>query len=233
MLISKEYWMRTNVELGGHPGVLCFIGDFLFHCAKDVKVEDSTETIRNLFENGYCYYFARILEDAFPGGKVCICYPFGHIVYVYDGYAYDISGISDAEHECYIPIEKFGTLIDDFKYIPHLLCDATEEQIREIGERCKREGTDVIALSRNEYSVIKRTFAICQRKVDPEYKEYKIKYLQLKDRIDRAIEQGIIKEDARHTFMEQGCCKLGLSYHIIREKETASSILDEVRESIK
>lgn len=47
-----------------------------FKITHQVTVEASVETIRSLFEAGYCYYFAKMLEDAFPGGVACLCYPF-------------------------------------------------------------------------------------------------------------------------------------------------------------
>ena len=39
---------------------------------------DAEEVIRHQFRAGYCYYFAHMLELAYPGGEVCLCYPFGH-----------------------------------------------------------------------------------------------------------------------------------------------------------
>ena len=82
---EKLNFIENNVNIwGGEENVILFIVDILYNCAPDVPIEDSIESIRHLFEAGYCYYFAKMLEDAFPGGTICVCYPFGHIVYVYN-----------------------------------------------------------------------------------------------------------------------------------------------------
>lgn len=70
---SKREWIERERTLGGDPKVIEFISDVLFHGVLRVTTNDSVETIRSLFEAGYCYYFAKMLEDAFPGGsRVCV-----------------------------------------------------------------------------------------------------------------------------------------------------------------
>lgn len=110
----ERLWIENQIEHGGDEILITFIGDILFHSGENVY---KIEAIRNLFENGYCYYFAKMLEDAFPGGTICICYPFGHIIYLYNKIPYDISGVSYAEYEELIPIEAFGDAINDFKHV--------------------------------------------------------------------------------------------------------------------
>lgn len=53
----------------------------------------SAGIIHDLFRAGFCYYFAKMLENAFPGGEVCWAAPYSHIVYNYNGICYDIEGI--------------------------------------------------------------------------------------------------------------------------------------------
>ena len=141
LVSEKQKWEEEMVELGADKNVIRYISDIRFHGAPAVSVEDSIETIRHLFEAGYCYYFAKALEIAFPGGKVCLCYPYGHIVYVYNKIAYDINGISDAEYGMYIPVEQLGTHINDFLHIPsdRLEERTSEDNIDELGERCVKE----------------------------------------------------------------------------------------------
>ena len=57
--------------------VLSFIGGM-----HDKATEDSEEdSLYNVFENGYCYYFAQILNLAFPAlGNVFWIRNYGHIV---------------------------------------------------------------------------------------------------------------------------------------------------------
>ena len=95
----------------GDKNILRFIGKILYHSGVE-----NLQVIYDLFIQGYCYYFAKILEDAFPGGEIGQAYPYGHIVYVYDGIPYDINGICDYDvsDEDFIPISKIN--INDFKH---------------------------------------------------------------------------------------------------------------------
>ena len=117
--IGEIDWIENQVDHGGDEKVITFIGDIIFHPGENV---DRMETIRRLFEDGYCYYFAKMLEDAFPGGTICLCFPFGHIVYLYNKEIYDVSGKSDAEYEELVPIEAFGDDINVFRHVEGLNC---------------------------------------------------------------------------------------------------------------
>lgn len=112
----KTKFVNRDVAIGGNKQILEFIAEVRFQCSPACSTDTSIETIRYLFEAGYCYYFARMLEDAFPGGEVCLMYPFGHITYVYDGIIYDIGGVSDAEYESLIPIKYLDNTISVFKH---------------------------------------------------------------------------------------------------------------------
>ena len=102
---------------GANDRVMQFIYDFASH-----EGDDGWETIRHLFHAGYCYYFAKMLEDAFHRGQVCLAYPFGHIVWL-DGsdedkdVAYDIEGVY-CNYEHLIPISYLGNTIQDFRHVP-------------------------------------------------------------------------------------------------------------------
>ena len=73
------------------------------------------EVLRDIFTNGYCYYFAKMLEIAFPGGEVCLCYPKGHFVHSYEDKAYDIWGENHLEETLkLIPAKEMGPLLGDF-----------------------------------------------------------------------------------------------------------------------
>lgn len=59
----------------------------------------------HLFTNGYCYYFAKILEEAYPGGVICKPWPIGHFIYKYDNKYYDIDGEYILnQHDCEVAI---------------------------------------------------------------------------------------------------------------------------------
>lgn len=135
---SKREWIERERTLGGDPKVIEFISNVLFHGVMRVTTNDSVETIRSLFEAGYCYYFALMLEDAFPGGDVCLMYPFGHITYVYDGIIYDIGGVSDNEYEALIPIKYLGASINVFKHNGD--SDVSKEDGRRVADECIKQG---------------------------------------------------------------------------------------------
>lgn len=123
--------------------VIRFISEILYHGVRNIKVEDSAESVRSLFEGGYCYYFAQILKDAFPGGELCVCYPYGHIVYAYKGVMYDISGVSDAEYEELIPVDILTA--EELECFRHVSDKVYPTDIKEVYARWKATGRTVDA----------------------------------------------------------------------------------------
>ena len=57
---------------------------------------------------GNCYYFAVILKDRFPEGKIFYDVRLGHFVYHYFGQFYDWIGIYDCNEDYLIPWDTFG-----------------------------------------------------------------------------------------------------------------------------
>lgn len=96
--------------------VLSFIGGM--HNMATYNFEDS---LYSVFENGYCYYFANVLNLAFLNvGRVVWVRPRGHIVWqsLHTGICYDVSGIYlDYETtDNLVPIDRMGQLLKDFKH---------------------------------------------------------------------------------------------------------------------
>ena len=76
------------------------------------------EEIRKLFMDGYCYHFANILKTTFDRGEVCICFPFGHFVWVdTDGTPYDAESVHTGDQKAYIPEKFLGDCIYDFNAV--------------------------------------------------------------------------------------------------------------------
>ena len=72
--------------------VIRFINQFktLF---KELTISE-TNAIGKVFRNGYCYYFAIMLKEAFNRGEVCMTYDHKHVVWMdVDNVAYDIDGM--------------------------------------------------------------------------------------------------------------------------------------------
>ena len=105
----------------------------------DDNGEDSEEVIRHLFMSGYCYYFALMLQDAYPSGEICLAYPFGHIVYLYEGVPYDVEGVYSGKSDEFIPIKYLGNGIDDFRHIPDLKYNMSKDELNKIHARWLRD----------------------------------------------------------------------------------------------
>lgn len=45
------------------------------------------------WQNGNCYYFARILKDRFPDGEIVYCIIEGHFIFQYKNKYYDSRGL--------------------------------------------------------------------------------------------------------------------------------------------
>lgn len=111
-------WISKQMEFANEradPMVLRFIQDFV------CRVPGREDAVIKLFTQGYCYYFAQILQFTFRRGMLCVPGFKSHIVWV-DGddpdndVAYDVHGIydnytADDINDCLIPIEYFGDWI--------------------------------------------------------------------------------------------------------------------------
>lgn len=118
---NKEYWLKEWVSCypNADTRVLDFILTFLYHSSPTLNPTDACEAKRYTFRSGYCYYFALILKDAFQRGQICHAYPYGHIVWVdTDGMPYDVECVYVGEAEEFIPIEKIGDDVKNFKHVP-------------------------------------------------------------------------------------------------------------------
>lgn len=208
---SRETWIEQRVKMGGDRKVIVFIADILFHGGNGVSAKDSVETIRSLFEAGYCYYFAKILEQAFPGGQVCMCCFFGHVVYVFEGVAYDVHGVSDAEHEAYVPMSEFGDGVLDFMHVPGKASCISYNRLHEIGRKCIEEGRDVIAISAYDQSIVDKS----RRIANPQTEEDKQIVARYEEVHSRLINEGVAKERREQKLREE-CCKLGFSWDLAR-----------------
>ena len=233
---KKEKWIEQRIEMGGDKKVIQFIADILFHGGNGIAAEDSIETTRCLFEAGYCYYFAKILEDAFPGGDICLCYPFSHIIYVYEGIAYDIGGVSDAEKEMYIPISELGDNINGFRHIPGLIDDTNKDKVYDIGEKCKKNGTIVYAISAYDEDIVNRTKAILTIEPEPKYMQSKVQFILTKGRLEKDLKKGYITKKQFHKFMDEECISLGISYPFLqrmkKEESEKSNLPKELKNAI-
>lgn len=120
--------------------ILDFCHDFTMH-----QGEENYEVLRKQFMCGYCLHFAYILQSMFPGGEICLCFPYGHVVYVYNKVRYDVEGVSTAEYDMLIPIDFIGDAIKDFKHIRSEVFDSTPEDLVRIKEAWLKTGREVDA----------------------------------------------------------------------------------------
>lgn len=116
---KKKEWLnfyKDNPEYKNvNMKVLQFINEITFFPNLDCN---SDGCIDHLFSNGYCYYFAQILNTAFQGGTICWSVDRGHIVWL-DGtdlqndIAYDITDVYEDYEELH-PVSYLGTTLVDF-----------------------------------------------------------------------------------------------------------------------
>lgn len=213
---SKREWIEREHTLGGDPKVIEFISGVLFHGALRVTTNDSVETIRSLFEAGYCYYFAKMLEDAFPGGIACLCYPFGHVVYVYEGVAYDIGGVTDAEYESFIPLTWMRDGVNDFRHVPGIKCSLTADKLEDLAQKYKRSGQKILAITAYSKEVVEASRAVATKSSDVKYAGARTTYSLESQRLQKDLANGFITDEQYCQFMTQACAGVGLSYPLIQ-----------------
>ena len=116
---------QLNRYPGSNAQVLYFIFDMQYR-----DVINESDVIRQLFHNGYCYYFANMLKIAFNRGEVCWAAPYGHFVWQdNDGICYDIEGVTISEADYFIPVSYIGDGIKDFLHIRDVSYNATQEDL--------------------------------------------------------------------------------------------------------
>lgn len=116
--------------------ILKFIHDILNHCEPE---SEQNEGVYKLFASGYCYYFAKILQTAFPGGTIVWCAPYGHIAYRYQNVIYDAHYVYDGEAVLFIPVNNMGDTIQDFLHIPNIAHNTTQEEITQMILQAKQD----------------------------------------------------------------------------------------------
>lgn len=88
---TKKEWIKcytTGRFQESNPEVINFIANILF------KADCDDNSVYNLFANGYCYYFATILKEAFNRGDIYWHKGYSHIVWVdINNIPYDIGGV--------------------------------------------------------------------------------------------------------------------------------------------
>lgn len=113
-MYSNEKWIneQLNTYKGCREDVIRFIDRLVYWQGKK-----EAKTIIELFSNGYCYYFALMLKDAF-GGEICWLKGYGHILWKDENDTlYDINGVyTDYNDDEIVPISELGDKIEDFKH---------------------------------------------------------------------------------------------------------------------
>lgn len=118
-----------------------FIADFVYCGSNETKLVDN---IYDTFMNGYCYYFAIMLKEAFNRGEICWCAPFGHFVWMdVDNIPYDICGVNHDDCDYYIPVSYIGDGVDDFKHVIGKVFNADEKFIKDCIEKYKKDKGDL------------------------------------------------------------------------------------------
>lgn len=134
--LDRTIW-KADADNNMDEAVLSFIYRFMTCHGTD---SSNLENMRATFRNGYCYYFACMLKEAFARGEVCIAAPFGHFVWVdTDGMPYDIEGAYCGEAELFIPASRLGRMVDDFLHVDGKGYCATKEEIQNLMDSYRKE----------------------------------------------------------------------------------------------
>lgn len=130
----KNIFIQKNLKTNknANTNVLQFIADFIYRGRNVEDAINRENIITDLFRSGYCYYFAHILKTAFKKGEVCWAAPFGHLIWRYDNIEYDIEGVYTDEATMFIPEWFMEQTINDFKHIPGIVNDTTEQEITQM-----------------------------------------------------------------------------------------------------
>lgn len=120
---TKNEWMQS--QLKHHPNarydVINFIGNILYKNISEyseIDLVSYSDSVVELFTNGYCYYFAVILKDAF-GGSIYRRIGYSHIVWKDENdIFYDINGVvEDCTREDFILIDNMSPdLLETFRH---------------------------------------------------------------------------------------------------------------------
>ena len=118
-----------------------FIADFVYCASNETRL---VANIYDTFMNGYCYYFAIMLKDAFNRGDICWCAPYGHFVWMdTDDVPYDICGVNHDDCDYYIPISYIGDGVNDFKHVIGKVFNADDKFIKDCIEKYKKDKGDL------------------------------------------------------------------------------------------
>ena len=116
---KKKEWLKFYKENNKYKNVNMQVLEFIAEITFFPNLDGTSDgCIDHLFLNGYCYYFAQILNTAFSGGTICWSVDRGHIVWL-DGIdlqndiAYDITGVYE-DYEEIRPVSYLGTTLIDF-----------------------------------------------------------------------------------------------------------------------
>lgn len=122
------------------------------------KIVDAylTVTISN-YKYGMCYYFAKILKDAFPDGYIAWAAPYSHIVYVRNNIAYDASNIFK-EYKYLIPEEYFTDEFRSFYRHREDKSKNVKDLYKEASKIMSKYLTDNNIIDKNIHKQMKRYF---------------------------------------------------------------------------
>lgn len=124
--ITTDKWIES--KLIEYPNARKDVLQFIYNITSwdgDIYITGYTDTclIMDVFAHGYCYYFAKILEDAF-GGALYWHKKRNHILWGDNGVYYDSYGIYERHTRHIVSISELG---DDIEYFRHRIFKEKEE----------------------------------------------------------------------------------------------------------
>lgn len=115
--MSKEDWIYRALNkwwIGADVNAIEFISKWLF-LFDDDSIEQ--EIVCDLFANGYCFYFAYLLQIELLYGEVKWQRMRGHIMWTYNDMPYDIYGVYDDSQVVMCSLYELEDKLDLFKHV--------------------------------------------------------------------------------------------------------------------
>lgn len=140
----------TGTFMKEYPDANQFILEFIEEMIFKAGI-DGVPYIVTMFCKGYCYYFAKILKEAFPDGSLWVSLDMGHVVFVdgdnpLDDMCYDARGVvTDIDVNELCPIEIFGEFLVNYMHLPYIEPESHGAELQAIAAQWRDNGSKSIA----------------------------------------------------------------------------------------
>lgn len=200
----RTKFIESQVECFGDKKIISFIADKIFR--NEFKFFGSNQT---------SLAFAMMLKERFFGGRVCVCYPSDNVVFVYEGVAYDCSGVSIYDCEMYIPVEWYYSVLNNLvKSVKNI-----DFAIFRMKDYVSKNLLAVKALNRSmtiSYEILSISRAIAEKDFSGEFSNIVYQYWAMSDKADYEVDHGIMDRHEANEAIVDFCFNRDMYYPVIK-----------------